>query len=474
MSAPRTPARRGSVLAIALLGQSMIILDASVTVAALPRLRDALNLSPAGLSWVQNTYTLAFGGLLLLGARSGDILGRRRVFAGAIGLFTAASLLAGLATSAEWLLIARAAQGFAAAFAAPATLALLMQAFPEGPQLARAISLYSGVTGAGAAAGLVLGGVLTDALSWRWAFFVNVPLGTALAVLAPLRLPRSERHAGRFDVAGALTSTLGLGAIVFALVHAATQGWGDAPTVATLAAGVALLAGFVAIERRAEQPITPLWLFASRERSSAYVSRLLLIGAMFGSFFFLTQFAQGVLGFSAFEAGVAFVPLSLVQFAMSLVSRRLTPRFGARPVLAAGLAVAVAGMALLSRLSASTQYFPGIVVPLVLLGAGTGVSFPPLTSAGIAGSAGRAAGAASGLVNVAHQLGGTLGIAILVTVLGSGDPRSSQAIGTTLSAGTVLIALALVVVLAVLRTPAPAPAAHADSVAEPSFSKADR
>lgn len=453
MPTPRAPARPGQVLAIALVGQLMIILDASVTVAALPALRDALGFSAAGLSWVQNGYTLAFGGLMLLGARSGDILGRRQVFAVAIAVFTAASLLAGLAGSAEELLVARAAQGVAAAFAAPATLALLMQVFARGPELARAIALYSAVTGGGAAAGLVLGGVLTDALSWRWAFFVNVPLGAALALLAPLRLPVAERRAGRFDAAGALTSTLGVGAIVFALVNAGAHGWHAPATVAALAGGVVLLAGFVAIEARAEQPITPLWLFASHQRSSAYLSRLLLIGAMFGSFFFLTQFVQGVLGFSAFEAGVAFVPLSLVQFAMSLLSRRLMPRFGARRVLAAGLLVALAGMALLSRLSASTPYFPGIVVPLILLGAGTGVSFPPLTSAGIAGVGGWEAGAASGLVNVAHQLGGTIGIAMLVTVLGSADPRGTAAIGVTLRAAAVLLALALGVVLVAMTGP---------------------
>ena len=282
------------LLAIILPSYLMLVLDVSVVITALPKIQHALHFSATGLSWVQNAYTLAFGGLLLLGARAGDILGRRRMFIIGIAIFTGASLAAGLAQSAAWLLTARSLQGVGAAIAAPSTLALLMASFPEGPERTRAIAYYGAVAGGGGSVGLVLGGVLTDWLSWRWGLFINVPVGIAVIVAASRSLPETQRRSGRFDLAGAATSTLGMTATVYGIVRAATAGWTDRITVASLLAGAALIAVFVLNERRAEQPVTPLRLFANRERAGAYGARILFVGAMFGTFFFLTQFLQRV------------------------------------------------------------------------------------------------------------------------------------------------------------------------------------
>ncbi len=458
----RTP-NSTRLLAIILASYLMIVLDVSIVITALPKIHHALGFSATGLSWVQNAYTLAFGGLLLLGARAGDILGRRRMFVIGIALFTGASLAAGLAPSAAWLLTARAVQGVGAAIAAPSTLALLMTSFPEGPERTRAVAYYGAVAGGGGSVGLVLGGVLTDWLSWRWGLFINVPIGIALILAARRYLPETERRSGRFDLRGAAASTLGMTAIVYGIVRAATAGWTDRLTLASLAAGAVLLALFVVNERRAEQPITPLRLFASRERAGAYIARVLFVGAMFGMFFFLTQFLQGVSGYSPLEAGLAFLPLTVVMFAMVLVVPRLVARFGNARLLAAGVTIALVGMTWLSQLTADTPYLTGIAIPMVILGVGAGAAFTPLTASGVAGVAPEDAGAASGLVNVAHQLGGSLGLGVLVTVFASVRPRELAAsdllahrISTSLTAGAVMLALALLVVLVAIRRPAEA------------------
>src|SRR5438445_2871512 len=339
----RRPSNEAVVLAIVLACQLMLILDVSVVITALPKLQSTLGFSPAGLSWVQNAYTLAFGGLLLLGARAGDILGRRRVFVAGIALFTAASLLGGRAQSAWWLLAARTAQGVGAAVAAPSTLALLTLTYREGRERTRALSFYSAISGGGGSVGLVVGGMLTSWASWRWGLFINVPIGIALILLAPRYLPETERRTGRFDLTGAATSTLGMTALVYGFVRAAADGWSDRGTVGAFAAAAFLLAAFALTELRAEQPITPLHLFASRERSGAYAARILVVGGMFGTFFFLTQFFQEVAGFSPLQAGVAFLPQSLVVFAMLLVVPRIMRRVGSGPLLVGGLVTALAG-----------------------------------------------------------------------------------------------------------------------------------
>ena len=452
------------VLAIILAAYLMIVLDMSIVISGLPQIHHSLGFSATGLSWVQNAYTLAFGGLLLLGARAGDILGRRRMLIVGIGIFTLASFAAGIAQNASWLLAARAAQGVGAAIATPSTLALLTTSFREGAERTRAVAYYGAVAGGGGSVGVVLGGILTGWLSWRAGMFINVPLGIALMLAAPRYLPETERTRGHFDLTGAATSTLGMTAVVYGLVRASSAGWTERFTIGSFAAGLALLGLFVLTERRAEQPITPLRLFASRERVGAYVARVLFVGAMFGSFFFLTQYMQGVRGFGPLAAGFAFLPMTLVMFSMVFVVPRLIARVGTLRLLTAGVTTATIGMAWLSRVGTGTPYLTGVAVPMVILGVGVGAAFTPLTTAGVAGVAPEDAGAASGLVNVAHQLGGTLGLGILVTVFASAAPHSGHVAGlahgvsASLTAGAVMLALALGIVLAVVRPRAQPPA----------------
>jgi EmrB/QacA subfamily drug resistance transporter len=441
---------RSRLLAVILGSYLMIVLDISIVINALPRIHHALGFSATGLSWVQNAYTLSFGGLLLLGARAGDILGRRRMFIAGIALFTVSSLAAGAAQSASWLLAARAVQGIGAAVAAPSTLALLMTSFPEGRERNRAIAYYAAVASGGASVGLVLGGLLTSWLSWRWGLFVNVPVGAALVIAAPRVLQETERRHGHFDLSGAFTSTAGMSAIVYGIVRAGAAGWTDRLTVESLIGGLLLLAAFVVNERRAAQPITPLRLFASRERVGAYVARVLFVGGMFGVFFFITQYLQGVLGFSPIEAGAAFLPLTLMIFVTTQFVPNLVARFGNAQVLAGGMLVALAGMAWISRVGDGTPYLTGVAIPMAILGVGAACAFTPLTTAGVAGVAAEDAGAASGLVNVAHQLGGSLGLGILVTVFASASPHADLAhsISTALTVGAGMVVAALAVVLA--------------------------
>ncbi len=465
------------VLGVILATYLMIVLDASVVITALPSIGEQLHFSPAGLSWVQSAYALTFGGLLLLGARMGDILGRRRTLMAGIVVFTVASFLGGLAQSEAWLLAARALQGVGAAIAAPSTLALLATSFGEGPERTRALAAYGAVAGGGGSVGLVLGGMLTDWISWRWGLWVNVPVGIALVWLAPRVLSETERRPGRFDLPGAATSTAGMTALVYGFVRAAESGWGDALTVASFVAAAVLLGSFVVLERRAPQPVTPLGLFASRRRVGAYVARLLVVGGMFSMFFFLSQYLQGVRGFSPLHAGVAFLPMTAVMFSMVRFVPRLAARWGDTRLLVAGLAVALAGMAWLSRLDEATPFLGGIALPLALLGLGMGAAIAPLTAAGIAGVDPADAGAASGVVNAAQQLGVSLGISILVSVVaaaggaaasesatgvglqGAARADLAHAVAVALTGSAVFLALGLAVVAAaVVRRPSPVPA----------------
>jgi EmrB/QacA subfamily drug resistance transporter len=459
------------VLAIILGCYLMVVLDASVVITALPDIRTDLGFSPASLSWVQNIYALAFGGLLLLGARAGDLLGRRQVFVIGITIFTAASMLGGLAQSETWLLAARAIQGVGAAIAAPSTLALLTISFPEGSERTRAIALYSAVASAGASIGLILGGMLTTWISWRWSLFINVPIGVVLVSLAPRYLPETERHTGEFDIGGAATSTLGMSALVYGLVRAAETSWGDSVALLSFALAAVMLAAFVTIEKRVPQPITPLRLFASRERVGAYATRLLMVGAMFGMFFYLTQFLQGAEGYSALKAGLAFLPVTLTIFAMVKVVPKLLGRVGPYRVLVGGLALALIGLLWLSRITAGTDYWTGIALPMLLVGGGMGLAFTPLTQAAMQGVDNHDAGAASGLVNVFQQLGSTIGIGVLVTVFaaaseGTGAKALIEGVPSTIAVSAGLIALALGVALVLMRplaasSPSPIPQAAA-------------
>ncbi|TQL01207.1 MFS transporter [Cellulomonas sp. SLBN-39] len=417
------------VLAAILTTQLMLVLDTTIVNVALPDLQRDLGFTPTSLSWVLNAYTLAFGGLLLLGARAGDLLGRRRVLLAGIVAFTAASLVGGFATSAGTLLAARAVQGVGGALAAPSALALLMGRFPEGGERARALGWFSAVSVGGSAIGLLAGGMLTEWASWRWVMFVNVPIGVGLVLLARAVLTETPRHSGRFDLAGAATSTIGMTALVYGFVRAAESSWGDPVAVAAFAVAVLLLTAFVLVELRAASPITPLRLLADRTRSAALVGRLLLMAAMTGLFFFLTQFLQGVLGYSPLSTGLAFLPITVMLLVFSQVSARAMGRVGTRPLMVVGLTSTTVALLLLSRLDAGSGY-PQVLLALLLFGLGNGLAFVPLTAAGLAGVDPRDSGAASGLLNAAQQIGGALGLAVLVTVA-ERAAAAAPAVGST-------------------------------------------
>jgi EmrB/QacA subfamily drug resistance transporter len=454
--------RRGLALAIVLGAQLMIILDMTVVNIALPSIAHGLHFSTTGLSWVLNAYTLTFGGLLLLGGRAGDILGRRRMFLVGIAVFTAASLAGGLAQTAGWLLAARAAQGVGGAIASPAVLAMITASFADGRERARALGIYTAVVMGGGSLGLVLGGVITEWVSWRWVLFVNVPIGVAVALATPLFLRESVRQPGHFDAVGALTSTLGMASLVYGIIRAGADGWGNPVAQAAFAAAVVLLAGFVFRESRARQPITPLRLFADRRRAGSYLARLLIVAGMFGMFFFLTQFVQDILGFSPLRAGISFLPMTAALFGVSRLSPRLVSRFRPWTLMVAGMLPVVAGMAWLSRISPGTGYLAGVLGPMLLLGAGMGVVFVPLTMASLSGVRPEDSGAASSMVNVMQQVGGSLGLAVLVTAASSATGGAARlttaaqaAVVHGMSSAFTLAALfdvlALVVVLTVMR-----------------------
>jgi EmrB/QacA subfamily drug resistance transporter len=435
----------------------MIVLDISIVIAALPAIHEGLGFSTTGLSWVQNAYTLAFGGLLLLGARAGDIVGRRRIFVVGLALFTFASLLVGLAQTPAWLVAARVLQGVGAATLAPSTLALLSTSFAPGAPRTRAVAYYGAVAGVGASLGLVLGGVLTDWLSWRVGFLLNVPIGIVVMLAAPRVLAETAPRPGRFDLVGAVSSSLGMTSLVYGIVRSASDGWSDSIMLAALGFGVLLLAGFVVNERRAAQPIMPLRLFADAERAGAYAGRILFLGAMMGFWFFTTQYLQTVKGFSPLQAGLGFLPMTIANFAVAVTVPLLTRRFGNGPLLAAGLATTLVGMAWLSRIGPDTVYLTGVALPMLLIGVGQGATLSPLTAAGIARVTQDDAGAASGLVNVAHQLGGSLGLGVLVTVFAAAGSAALNAdavfthqVSVAVTVGTGMLALALVIVLAVV------------------------
>jgi EmrB/QacA subfamily drug resistance transporter len=421
------------ILAVILVAQLMVVLDMSIVNVALPNIQHDLDFTASGLSWVLNAYTLAFGGLLLLGARAGDLIGRRRTFLAGITIFSVASLLGGFADSSAWLVGARAVQGVGAALAAPATLALLSSMFAEGRERTRALGLYTAVSISGAAIGLIAGGLLTELASWRWVMFVNVPIGAALLVAAVLVITETPRKTGRFDLTGAVTSTLGMTALVYGFVNAATDGWGDLRTLGAFGAGTLLVAAFVQVERTAAEPITPLAMFADRTRSGAYVARLLMVASMFGMFFFLTQFLQDVLDYSPIQTGLAFLPVTIALFAASQASARvLVERFGDRRVMVVGGLTSTASMLWLTQLSADSGYL-GVLGPLVLVGLGNGIAFVPLTAAGLHGVPPHLAGAASGLVNVSQQVGGSLGLAVLVTVFGNASRGAEPLVGASVA-----------------------------------------
>ncbi|HTX01242.1 MAG TPA: MFS transporter, partial [Acidimicrobiales bacterium] len=406
-------------LPVILTSQLMVVLDTTIVNVALPHIQRGLGFSSTSLSWVLNAYILTFGGLLLLGARAGDLVGRRRTFLVGIALFSLSSLAGGFAVQSWMLLASRALQGIGGALVAPSSLALLTAAFPEGPRRMRAIGLFTTVAAAGGAIGLVSGGLLVQWVSWRWVMFVNVPIGIAVFAFGRLVLNETPRREGRMDLPGAVTSTLGMAGIVFGLVEAGSDGWLDPLTLGSFAAGAALLAAFIRIERDAEEPVLPLRLLANSSRTTANVSRGLVYAGMYGMFFFLSQFLQDCQGYSPLRTGVGFLPIPFAVFLSSqLTSRVLVNRFRAKSIMLFGVTASVVSLVLTSQLRAGTTY-PEILGELVLLGVGVGTSLVSMTSASLHDVPPADAGAASGLVNVTQQIGAAVGLAALVTVFGA-------------------------------------------------------
>jgi EmrB/QacA subfamily drug resistance transporter len=446
-------------LTIITLSYLMLVLDLSVAVTALPLIKTDLGFSTASLSWIQNAYTLAFGGLLLLGARIGDILGRRRMFSWGLAVFMVASLMVGISTSAELMVLARIFQGVGAALLAPSTLALLSTSFPSQPARGRALAVYGSITGIGTTLGMVLGGWVAEAFDWRWAFIANVPLGIALIIASRFFIQETPRQAGRLDVWGAVTSTLGMTSIVYALIHAAEFGWTDIFSFPCLLAGMVCMVIFVLVEKRAAMPLIPLRLFKSAQRTGANLARALFVGSMGAFFFFMSQYLQISKGLNPLETGLAFLPMTLASFAIAFFVPRLSRKFGDTPFLAGGLATVAIGTIWLSQFSESGSYFLEIAIPMLLVGVGQGASTIRLTSAGIAGVSPDDAGAASGLVSTHVQLGSSLGLSVLIalaaavaTTDASGAALSPGAVIThqanaALFGGGILCALALAIVL---------------------------
>ena len=422
----RREGRPGIALAVIAACQLMVVLDATIVNIALPHIQDALSFSTTDLSWVLSAYTLTFGGLLLLGGRAGDILGRRRVFTAGILLFTFASLLGGFAQEPWQLLAARALQGVGGAIASPTSLALITTMFPEGPERNRALGIFATVSAGGGAIGLLAGGMLTEWLDWRWVLFVNVPIGLLIAFLTPLYINESERHPGRFDIAGALTSTLGMAALVYGFIRASEAGWRDALTIGSFVAAAILLAAFAVIESRAKEPITPLRMFADRNRSGTYVIMLSLAAAMFGMFFFIVLFVQNVLGYSPIASGLAFLPVTVAIGAGAGLAQRLLPVLGPKPFMIIGAGLTGTGLFWQTFITPESSYLGGVLGPMLIFGFGMGLNFVTLTLTAVSGVAQHEAGAASGLLNATQQVGGSLGLSILVTVFGTAGREEAK------------------------------------------------
>ena len=413
--------RLGLALLLIATAQLMVVLDATIVNVALPHIQRALGFSGSGLEWVVNAYALTFGGLMLLGGRAGDLLGRRRVFIAGLVLFSAASLAGGLATSQAGLLAARAVQGAGAAMIAPAALALIATTFPEGQPRNRAMGVYAAMSVAGGAVGLITGGLLTTYASWRWVLFVNVPIGLAAALAAARVLPESPRQRGRFDLPGAITGSGGIVALVYGLVNAATSPdgvshWSDAKVVASLSASVVLLAAFAVIEIRSERPLLPVRLLADRNRTGANLVMLCIGTAIFGMFFFLTVFMQSAWGYSALKTGVAYLPLMAGILVASGAVAQLVQRVGTRPLLLAGAAATAGGLYWLSRLTEHGSYAGGVLGPMLVIAVGLGLLFLPVTLVAMARVADQESGVAASLRNTGQQVGGAIGLALLGTV----------------------------------------------------------
>jgi EmrB/QacA subfamily drug resistance transporter len=422
MSVADTPRAKNIALALLAITQFMIVIDASITNVALPSIGRGLHFSQQDLSWVVNAYVLTFGGFLLLGGRLADLLGRRRMFILGLAVFSVASLLGGLAQSEGWLIAARSLQGVGAAIVSPAALSIITTTFAEGAERNRALGVWGAVAGAGGAAGVLMGGILTSSLSWRWVLFVNVPIGVAAAVLAPRLLAESRagEEGRRFDIMGAFTVTAGLALLVYALVDSVNSGWTSAATLGRIAGAVALLATFLVWESRQDDPLMPFSILRLRTLRGANVVGLLVGMSLFSMFFFISLYLQQVLRFSALQAGVSYLPLAVSIILSAGLASQLVNRFGFKATLMGGLLFVAAGLVWFSQVRApGGSYAADVLGPSLLAGIGLGLSFVPVTIAAVSGTTAREAGLASGLINTSQQVGGALGLAILASIANS-------------------------------------------------------
>ena len=410
--------RRWFVLALIVVAQFMVVLDVAIVNVALPSIKTDLHFSQTNLQWVVTAYALLFGGVLLLGGRLADVLGRRRLFIAGIVLFTVSSLLDGLAWSEGSLIGFRALQGLGAAMLSPAALSILTTTFQEGRERNLALGIWGAASGSGGAAGVLLGGALTSALNWSWIFFINVPVGVLVVALSPflLRESRADLKHRNFDFAGAASITGGLMLLVYAMTRATQQGWGTAQTIGLLAASVALIGAFFVIELRSKAPLLPMRIFRLRTLTASNISGLLLAGAVFSQFFLLTLYMQQVLHYSALKTGVAYVALTLTIIAFSGVSQALATRFGVRSVLTAGLALSAVGLVLYAQLPVHGHYFWDLFPAFLVSGVGLALAFVPMSIGALTGVGEADAGVASGLINTSQQIGGAIGVAVATTL----------------------------------------------------------
>jgi EmrB/QacA subfamily drug resistance transporter len=463
--------RKNAALALIVTAQFMVVLDVAIVNVALPSIKASLGFSEAGLQWVVSAYAIVFGGTLLLGGRLADLLGRRRLFVAGLLLFALSSLLGGFAWSAASIVVFRGLQGLAGALLAPAALSLLMTSFGEGPERNRALGIYSAASGSGAAVGVLLGGVLTSYLGWTWVFFVNVPVGIAAALLAPVLLTESRADLGHrhFDAAGAVTVTAGLMALVYGLSRAPSDGWAAPGTLAAFAAAAAFVATFIAVERRSPWPLLPLRLFRLRLLSTANAALLLVSGALFAEFFLLTIYLQSLLGYSPVRTGLAFSAFAGAVVVASNLARFVVARFGVRSTLLFGLVLGALSLGYVSRLPLHGSYLVDIFPGFVVGGLGLGLSFVPMTISALQGVERSDAGVASGLVNTSRQIGGALGIAIATAVAAASPHGATVAsldhgFSRALYVFTAILGVAAVGVAALLRAPRPAPQAAEEHV----------
>jgi EmrB/QacA subfamily drug resistance transporter len=441
---PDTARRRWAVLAVLVAAQFMVVLDVAIVNVALPSIKDDLGFSQEGLQWVITAYAIFFGGVLLLGGRLADLLGRRRLFMTGLALFTVMSLLDGLSTSSGALIAFRSLQGLGAALLSPAALSILTTTFQEGRERNVALGIWGAASGSGGAAGVLLGGALTSAFSWSWIFFINVPAGALVLAISPWLLTESRAQLAHrhFDLSGAASITAGLMVLVYAMTRATQHGWATAATVGLLAASAVLILGFLVIESRSKAPLLPMRIFRLRTLTASNISGLLMGAAIFSMFFLLTLYMQQVLHYSALKTGVAYIPLTVSIVAFSALSQALVTRVGIRPVLASGLALSAAALILFARLPVHGHYFSDLLPAFLISGVGLALAFVPMSIGGLTGVRQEDAGIASGLINTTQQVGGAIGVAVATTVATtftnhfvSAHPHSSALGGPALTHG---------------------------------------